>query len=273
MHLLTSIPLILLLFFKFETKFILRISGLPRLNFFRKLLWKIVNKKLFLITCPSRETLEYLIKLKIFDENRLAVLHDPIINVSKINKQIKKNLDQKELQKNFFLSIGRLTKQKNHLLMIKFFSILKDKDLNFSLYILGDGEERNYLSKEIERLNLKDRVFLVGHKENVYPYISLAKAVIIPSLWEDPGAVMIEAAFCNKIVISSDCKSGPKEFLMNNRAGYLFDNNNLNSLYEACTKFLKEDTKTIYSKKLLAKKNSKNYSIFSHHIQLKKLLN
>ena len=84
---------------------------------------------------------------------------------------------------------------------------------------------------------------------------------------------MIEAAFCNKIVISSNCKSGPKEFLMNNKAGYLFDNNNLNSLYETCIKFLKEDTKTIYTKKLFAKKNSKNYSIFSHHIELKKLLN
>ena len=272
-HLLTSIPLILLLFFNFKTKFILRISGLPRLNFFRKILWKTVSGKLFLITCPSSETLEYLKKSKIFDNNKLVILHDPIINVSKINRNAKENLDLKKLKKNFFLSIGRLTKQKNHLLLIKFFSILKNEDLDFSLYILGEGEERNFLLKEIERLNLQDRVFLIGHKENVYPYILLAKAVITPSLWEDPGAVMIEAAFCNKIVISSNCKSGPKEFLMNNKAGYLFDNNNLNSLYETCIKFLKEDTKTIYTKKLFAKKNSKNYSIFSHHIELKKLLN
>ena len=272
-HLLTSIPLILLLFFNFKTKFILRISGLPRLNFFRKILWKTVSKKLFLITCPSLETLEYLKKSKIFDNNKLVILHDPIINVSKINRNAKENLDLKKLKKNFFLSIGRLTKQKNHLLLIKFFLILKNEDLDFSLYILGEGEERNFLLKEIERLNLQDRVFLIGHKENVYPYILLAKAVITPSLWEDPGAVMIEAAFCNKIVISSNCKSGPKEFLMNNKAGYLFDNNNLNSLYETCIKFLKEDTKTIYTKKLFAKKNSKNYSIFSHHIELKKLLN
>ena len=42
-HLLTFIPLTLLFFFNFETKFILRISGLPRLNFFRKFLWKIIK--------------------------------------------------------------------------------------------------------------------------------------------------------------------------------------------------------------------------------------
>lgn len=111
-HLLTSIPLTLLLFFNFKTRFILRISGLPRLNIFRKILWKIISKKLFLVTCPSYETLEYLKKLKIFDNNKLVILYDPIINVSKIKKEIKKKLDLSNQKKNYFLSIGRLTKQK-----------------------------------------------------------------------------------------------------------------------------------------------------------------
>ena len=48
----------------------------------------------------------------------------------------------------------------------------------------------------------------------------LSRAVISPSLWEDPGAVMIEAAFCNKIVLSSDCKNGPKEFLCRYHGGH-----------------------------------------------------
>ena len=269
-HLLTSIPLTLLFFFNFKTKFVLRISGLPRLNIFRKILWKIVNKKLFLITCPSQETLDYMRNLEIFDNNKLVLLYDPIINISIINKNFKKNLN---LKKDFFLSIGRLTKQKNHLLLIKLFSKLKDHNVDCVLYILGDGEERNSLLQEIKKLNLENKVFLLGHKENVYPYILLSKAIISPSLWEDPGAVMIEAAYCNKIVISSDCKSGPKEFLMNNRAGYLFDNDNLNSLYETLNKFLKDDSEAVYLKKVLAKKNSKKYSIYSHYIELKKLLN
>ena len=77
----------------------------------------------------------------------------------------------------------------------------------------------------------------------------LSRAIISPSLWEDPGAVMVEAAFCNKIVLSSDCKNGPKEFLMNNKAGYLFENNNLESLIksfnelitDALNKFIKKN--------------------------------
>ena len=45
-HLITSLPLILLRFFKFETKFILRISGTPKLNLLRKFLWKLISKNI-----------------------------------------------------------------------------------------------------------------------------------------------------------------------------------------------------------------------------------
>ena len=44
-HLVTSLPLILLLINNYNTKFILRISGLPRLTFLRKILWKLIAKK------------------------------------------------------------------------------------------------------------------------------------------------------------------------------------------------------------------------------------
>ena len=66
-HLITSLPLILLIFFNFNTKFILRISGMPKLNFFRKVLWKLISKKIYLVTCPTVITLNYLISLNIFD--------------------------------------------------------------------------------------------------------------------------------------------------------------------------------------------------------------
>ena len=106
----------------------------------------------------------------------------------------------------------------------------------------------------------------MGFKKNVYPYIYPSRAIISPSLWEDPGAVMIEAAFCNKIVLSSDCKNGPKEFLMNNKAGYLFENNNLDSLINLLINLHADAPEKIYKKKVLAKINSKKYTIFNHYL-------
>ena len=79
---------------------------------------------------------------------------------------------------------------------------------------------------------------------------------------------MIEAAFCNVPIISSNCKNGPKEFLMNSQAGYLFENNNINSLKIQFLKFNNEDKNTITKKILLAKINSKNYTLFNHFKKL-----
>ena len=86
-HLISSIPLSLLLLFNYETKFILRISGLPRFNFLRKFLWKRISKKISLVTCPSLEATDYIKQTKIFDENKIVILYDPIINNSLIFKK------------------------------------------------------------------------------------------------------------------------------------------------------------------------------------------
>ena len=53
-----------------------------------------------------------------------------------------------------------------------------------------------------------------------------AEAFILSSLWEDPGFVIIEAAFCKTIIISSNCETGPKEIIKDNYNGILFETNN-----------------------------------------------
>ena len=52
-HLLSFLPFTLMIFSNFETRFILRISGLPKLTILRKLFWKIISKKIYMVTCPS----------------------------------------------------------------------------------------------------------------------------------------------------------------------------------------------------------------------------
>ena len=272
-HLLTSLPLLIAILFNLDTKIILRISGLPKLNFVRKFFWRIASKNIFLVTCASDETKIAITKLGIFLENKIVTLYDPIIDVSFFNKKKKIELEKSLQNKNYFLNIGRLTHQKNQQLLINLFSILKKENKNFNLYIIGDGEKKIFLSNLIKKLNLSENVFLLGYKENVFPYIKSAKAIFSSSLWEDPGAVMIEAAFCNTLVISSDCVSGPKEFLENGKAGYLFENNNIKSLKNSLDKFFNENLNKKNEKKILAKKNSKKYTIFSHYLALKKIIN
>ena len=67
-HLLTFIPFILLILFNFETKFILRISGYPKMNLFRMILWKMISKKIYKVFSPTKETMNALESKGIFDK-------------------------------------------------------------------------------------------------------------------------------------------------------------------------------------------------------------
>ena len=57
--------------FRLETKIILRISGYPKLNIFRKFFWSFASKKIFKVTCPSQELVEKLKILNLFSSNKL----------------------------------------------------------------------------------------------------------------------------------------------------------------------------------------------------------
>ena len=86
-HLITSLPLIILNFINTNTKMILRISGFPKLNFFRKKLWSMSEKKIFKITCPTEDLKISLTENRIFSENKVIKLPDPVINIKEFVKK------------------------------------------------------------------------------------------------------------------------------------------------------------------------------------------
>ena len=271
-HLISFLPLSLLIFSSFDTKFILRISGLPRLTIIRKIFWKLISNKIYLVTCPSEKTKIDLLKKGIFSEKILKTLYDPIIEVDKINKNLMKKNEYNFSDKKYFLNIGRLTKQKNQLLLLKAFSKISISNKNLNLVLVGEGEERSKLESYIKSKNLDAKVFLTGYTENIYPLIKKSIAIISSSLWEDPGAVMIEASYCNKNVISSNCPNGPEEFLSSDSGNYLFRNNDVVSLINKINCFLNDDENKKFLQILSCKKKSRNYTIFKHYKRLVLLL-
>ncbi|MDA7830968.1 glycosyltransferase [Candidatus Pelagibacter sp.] len=271
-QLITSLPMFLLLLFKFNTRFILRISGLPKLGFFRKLLWKIALKKFYLITCPTKATLEYMRSLNIVSENKIRLLYDPIIEIRNIN--YKKNLAKATQHSNYFLAAGRLTKQKNFLFLCKVFKIIINKHPSFKLLIAGDGEDKKKIEDYIEKNKLKKNIFLIGHIENIFPLMKGAEAFILSSLWEDPGFVIVEAAFCRTAVFSSDCLEGPKEIIKDNINGILFKSNDLNDFVKNFDRFNSIINNKDLKKKLILNNLilTKKFSLFIHYLKLDKIL-
>ena len=271
-HLITSLPIFLFKIFKFKTKLILRISGYPKLNFIRKFFWKLCSKNIHLITCPSIELKDQLRKLNIFENKKIVVLYDSVINIKEVNKQKNDPLSNEITKSNYLLAIGRLTKQKNFNLLINAFYEFNKINNKYKLLIIGEGEENKKIISRINQLKLEHKIILLGFKKNVYKYLKNSKAFILSSLWEEMGFVIIEAASCNTLIISSNCPNGPSEFLNYGEAGYLFNNNSVNDLVQNLIKFDREEKNIKYNKILLAKKNVKKFTIFNHYKELKKIL-
>ena len=269
-HLITSLPIFLSIFEQ-KTKIILRISGLPKINFVRKIFWKLFSKKIYKVTCPTQATYNYLKESKIFSKEQLLVLKDPIIDMKKFSLLSRSKLDEKFLNKTIITGIGRLTKQKNFELLIRFFKDIEKDFPEFILIILGDGEDNLKLQKLINNLDIQKKVFLLGFEKNVYKFLINSKYFILTSLWEDPGFVLIEAAISNSTIISSDCPNGPYEIIKNNN--FLFSNNDKHDLIE---KFINLEKTTrenlIFSQKINVKKRVKDFTKFSHYKNLIKIL-
>jgi glycosyltransferase involved in cell wall biosynthesis len=268
-HLITSLPLVLYLIFNFNTKLILRISGQPYLGIFRSFFWKILSKKIFAVTCPNNNIKEILIKKKIFPQEKIKVILDPVIDIKEILNQ-KKNKSE-NVKKDYVLAVGRLTKQKNFKFLVKGFKKLNFYYPNLKLYILGEGEEKAQLEELIFKLGLNRQIKLLGFKNNVYYYMQNARCLILTSISENPGHVLIEAAVNNCSIISSDCPTGPSEFLQETKGGFLFITNDEKDFIKSFKNFMEMDELNIFKKKYFAKKSSINYTCFRHFKKLEEL--
>ena len=273
-HLITVPVLILCFFFNFKTKFILRISGYPKLNFLRKIFWKLVSKKIYKIFTPTQITKKMLIDNGIFNENKIFLLRDPIISIRNLNTLKRQKISNDFNHNNYILSIGRLTKQKNFQFLIKAYALLKKEVMHLpKLIIIGEGEEKNNLNDKIRENNMEKDIFILGYKSNVFQYLHKSLFFLLSSSWEDPGFVLVEAAASNKLILSSNVLSGPKEFLYNKSSGFLFEKENIRDFKNKVKYILSNiNSKEIFINKVNAKKNSKNYTLFFHFKELIKLL-
>ena len=272
-HLISSLPLFLILIFNFKCKIILRISGYPKLNLLRKFFWRLCKRKIYYVFCPTEDTKKNLLKEKIFQEESYKVLKDPILDVRNINKLKNEIMDLNFTDKEYIINIGRLTKQKNQKLLIECFIEIAKIYPKLNLVILGEGEMKDMLIKLAKERKIDQKVFFLGHVDNVYKYLKKSKLFILSSKWEDPGFVLIEAAFLRKQIVSSDCPNGPREILSNGKGGYLFKNNQLDDFIKKVNECLKDNETKIFYKKLNSLKNTREYTQFRHFVSLNKFLN
>jgi glycosyltransferase involved in cell wall biosynthesis len=112
-----------------------------------------------------------------------------------------------------FINVGRLSSQKGQWHLIRAFKKVAGKHPDAKLVILGDGYLKPKLQKLIKRCGLKENVYLLGHQDNVFSYLSASDCFVLSSLHEGLPNVVLEAKTVGLPIVSTDCDTGPREII------------------------------------------------------------
>lgn len=118
------------------------------------------------------------------------------------------------------VTVGRLSPEKHIQDIPQIASELIKKDINqFKWFIVGEGDMRKQIEKEICKYNVGNHVCLLGSKSNPYPYIKFADMMVHTSHVESQGLTILEAMALRTPCVAV-ASMGPKEY-MNVSNGYL----------------------------------------------------
>ena len=186
--------------------------------------YKILYKKADIIITVSKQ-LEFELK-NLLKSEKFKTIYNPI-EVEEIKTKAKEGLLEYDFLKNYpyLITVGRLTQQKGQWYLLRIFKELKRRYKDLKLLVLGEGELKNYLVGLSETLGLKtyvwDRdklnesydIYFLGFQSNPYKFIKHSKLFVFPSLWEGFPNVLIETVAVGKTIVSTDCRTGPREIL------------------------------------------------------------
>jgi len=106
------------------------------------------------------------------------------------------------------------------------------------LVLVGGGGQETAVDALINQRGLGQRVLRLGHRENPYPYIHGAEALLLSSDYEGFSLVVAEALACGTPVVSVDCPSGPAEILTGALAEFLVPLHDIKAFADAIRRVL-----------------------------------
>ena len=177
----------------------------------------------------SSDAADDLARLTGIDRRSLTVIYNP---VPRPPERIQPADDRWRATGARILTVGKLKPVKNHLLLLEAFARLT-AEREAQLMIVGNGELKDEIMNRAAELEIADRLIMPGLALNPWPYYASADLFVLSSDHEGYPVVLIEALLSGSNVVSTDCRSGPREILDGGRFGRLVPVGDAESLARA----------------------------------------
>jgi glycosyltransferase involved in cell wall biosynthesis len=208
-----------------------------RLSRIKYLLYKFLFNFADFIVVPSIDIKEDLEKKLNIIKKKIKIIYNPI-DLKKIMKLKEEEIKELRIKrKPFLLTVGRLTKAKGYPYLLRAYSRIY-KEIDEKLLILGIGQDEEKLKSLVNELGIQEHVLFLGFQKNPYKFMNRASIFVLSSLWEGFPNVILEAMACGVPVISTDCPSGPREIITNDKNGILVPPADEKALAEAMLNLL-----------------------------------
>lgn len=156
------------------------------------------------------------------------------------------------------LFAGRFNVQKGLERMLSAWKIIADKRSDWTLRLVGEGEQEEALIKQCRLLGIENQVIFGGKSNEMIQEYCDASLFLLTSRFEGLPMVLIEAISCGLPCVSFDCPHGPADIIDNGKNGMLVEDGNIGQFADAVLKLIENEELRIKMGKAAIEK-AKNY--------------
>lgn len=248
-------------------------SSLSELSIYNNFFNSIKNKLIFFLAKNLYKFADLVITNSKFEKNYIKnnfyikkVININPPSIAKIEKNLMTNKKNNELKK--IIYVGRLSKEKGVLTILKALSKLKD-EYNFRFEIFGEGDEKEKIKNFIKEKKLSKKVKIKGSYRNKSKIFKNKDLFINASWFEGLPNALVQSLNYNVFPICSNSPGGNLEVIKNGKLGLAFKTNSSEDLKKKITIFFMKKLKLPYKTRI---NHLKNFTLSKSNQEYLKIL-